>query len=100
MDKSYKRNLLNKFILKSLVFSMLLLRGPKNKMLTGRRDVGPLKEKFGRFMRCLSRYYVCLCGRHTVPNLKADRHTNMKMFTFGSDRENIGSFAKPSLPIV
>ena len=37
------------------------------------------------------------CWRHTVPNLTADWHTNMKMFKFGSERENIGPFAKPSL---
>ena len=49
----------------------------------------------GLLKTCISykKMTVFLCRRHTVPNLKADGHTNIKMFKFGSDRENIGTFA-------
>ena len=39
---------------------------------------------------------MSLCWRHTLPKLTQDGNTNIEIFNFGSDRENIGSFVKTS----
>ena len=36
------------------------------------------------------------CWRHTLPKLTQDGNTNIEIFKFGSDRENIGSFVRAS----
>ena len=40
------------------------------------------------------------CWRHTLPKLTQDGNTNIEIFKFGSDRENIRSFVRASLAIV
>ena len=37
-----------------------------------------------------------LCWRHTVPKFIQDGNTMIEIFTFGSDRENIGPFVRAS----
>ena len=39
---------------------------------------------------------IFLCWRHTLPKLTQDGNTNIEIFNFGSDRENIRSFVRTS----